>query len=102
LIVILNMNEYKKIIFFKTHIEMFLPDPTYDQVVAFVGGMSYFSEKNFLDNFEKWLREKYEINSAFYWGKLIKEINEKNFSKEMEGRSLIDFLLNQLIEFLDD
>jgi len=96
------MNEYNKIIFFKNHIEMFLPDPTYDQVVAFLGGMSYFSKQNFLNNFDKWLCEKYQINSAFYWGKLIKEINVRFFSKEMDDSSLIDFLLNQVIEFLSD
>ncbi|CAA6827994.1 MAG: Unknown protein [uncultured Sulfurovum sp.] len=100
---------YEKYNFFKTHIGMFIAEPTYIETVALLKGMNYASNNNFLGNFNKWVNYKFNINTPFEWSVLIKyiytgEINSI-FNLEVQyinkNTSDILFLFDLIDEFLE-
>jgi hypothetical protein len=68
-----NGQSTKRLQYFRTHIEMFIPHPTYDKTVAFVVGMNHHSDGKMLIGFEKWLQIKFGYYSKFYWAEIIRQ-----------------------------
>ena len=105
------MNIYEKYKYFKTHTGMYVRKINYCEVANFITGMDYM-DSDFLDGFNEWICNKFNINSPFYWVYLVETLystmyDYENLDKELlfqlkeQYKTDVDFLFALIDEFLE-
>ncbi|AGQ75572.1 hypothetical protein EI265_13605 [Salmonella enterica] len=96
----MNKNSFfKKVVFFRTHIDMYLLENNYENVVSFILGMDFSFNSKVLEGFREWLIIRHSINSNLSWMKLIDYI----YDNEIKAKTnKVDFLFDNLEKYLID
>lgn len=81
---------------------MYIVDPTYASVSAFICGMDLGSDNKMLDGIENWVRSEFNVVSPRFFPAYIDDIFEVKSGGRGTEPERIDFLFEVILKFLSE
>jgi hypothetical protein len=85
----------------RARFDMYVCEPTYKSISAFVAGMDCYTDYRALRGFQQWLCREFDVESPYHWIELIETmLNDSSYANDEDYK--IDVLLELVMEFLMD